>query len=262
MLSLLLAAALAADPKPVAESITVTVVGTLKTGIVAIGAETTGATITANGITWEVDTGDSEELRQAAAKLSDKQVRLSGTLERRKGVEVKERWIVHVKSLQAVEAFKKGAAAPQAIPQPGFEVTPDKKDSRLGFMGDDRELIIDVASDSGIGGAKIKRLADKWPADVHVRLHLKGLEQFDAGNNDVKFKWGVSNSDGVSRMSLWKGTDESPVKADAREHTLVTHVRGNPNDSDDKGYFDVPLPAVLFAENPPEIRLGWIDFFR
>jgi uncharacterized membrane protein len=32
------------------ESITVTVVGTLRTGIVAIGGETTGTTITAKGI--------------------------------------------------------------------------------------------------------------------------------------------------------------------------------------------------------------------
>ena len=39
---------MAADP--VQESITVTVVGTLRTRLVAIGGETTGTTITAKGI--------------------------------------------------------------------------------------------------------------------------------------------------------------------------------------------------------------------
>ena len=44
---------LAADKEPAAEdSITVTVVGTLRTGIFAIGGETTGTTITAKGITY------------------------------------------------------------------------------------------------------------------------------------------------------------------------------------------------------------------
>ena len=58
LLTILSAVTFAADKKPAAEdSITVTVVGTLRTGIVAIGGETTGTTITANGVTWELDFG-------------------------------------------------------------------------------------------------------------------------------------------------------------------------------------------------------------
>lgn len=90
--------ALAADP-PADESISVTVVGTLRTGIVAIGGETTGSTITARGVTWELDFGKNAELRKAAEKLDGKKVTVSGTLERRAGVEVKERWIVTVGEL-------------------------------------------------------------------------------------------------------------------------------------------------------------------
>ena len=89
---------MAADPAQ--ESITVTVVGTLRTGIVAIGGETTGTTITAKGIKWELDFGKNAELRAAAEKLDGKQVTVTGTLEHRVGVEVKERWIVTVTSLK------------------------------------------------------------------------------------------------------------------------------------------------------------------
>jgi hypothetical protein len=82
------------------ESITVTVVGTLKAGVVAIGAETTGTTITAKGITWELDFAKNAELADAAKKFDGKQVTVTGTLERKRGVEVKERWIVTVASLK------------------------------------------------------------------------------------------------------------------------------------------------------------------
>jgi len=83
------------------ESITVTVVGTLHTGIVAIGGETTGTTITARKITWELDFGKNADLRAAAEKLDGKKVVVAGSLERRAGVEVPQRWIVSVTSLKA-----------------------------------------------------------------------------------------------------------------------------------------------------------------
>lgn len=89
---------MAADP--VEESITVTVVGTLRSGIVAIGGETTGTTITAQGIKWELGFGKNAELRTATEKLDGRQVTVTGTLERRAGVEIKERWVVTVASLK------------------------------------------------------------------------------------------------------------------------------------------------------------------
>jgi hypothetical protein len=87
---------------PVEESITVTVVGTLRTGIVAFGGETTGTTITARGIKWELEFGLNAELRAAVEKLDRKLVTVNGTLERRAGVEIKERWIVTVASLKGM----------------------------------------------------------------------------------------------------------------------------------------------------------------
>jgi hypothetical protein len=86
------------------DSIQVTVVGTLRTGMMAIGGETTGVTITSKGITWELDLGRRGPLRKTADKLNGQKVKLRGSLERRRGVEIKQRWIVTVASLQAVAA--------------------------------------------------------------------------------------------------------------------------------------------------------------
>ena len=90
------------DPPATEDSITVKIIGTLRTRIVAIGGETTGTTITAKNITWELDFGQKAQFRKAAETLDGKKVVVEGSLEKRRGVEIKERWIVHVSDLKAV----------------------------------------------------------------------------------------------------------------------------------------------------------------
>ena len=94
------------EKNAVKDSIRVEVTGKLTHGIVAIGGETTGSTITANGITWELFYGPNLELNQAADRLNGKQVRVTGSLERRQGVEVRVRWIVTVERLEETGAGK------------------------------------------------------------------------------------------------------------------------------------------------------------
>jgi hypothetical protein len=94
LLCLLALPALAADKE-------VQVRGTLKTGIVAIGGETTGTIIKTKMGTFELDLGTGKELTALAKKLDGKEVVVSGPLQVRKGVEVKERRIITVKTLKA-----------------------------------------------------------------------------------------------------------------------------------------------------------------
>ncbi|HUG92118.1 MAG TPA: Dabb family protein [Planctomycetaceae bacterium] len=84
------------------DAISVTVHGRLNSQVVAIGGETTGATISARGATWELDFGDNEQMRRRARRLHGRTVRVAGQLEVRKGVEIPQRTIVKVQSLQPV----------------------------------------------------------------------------------------------------------------------------------------------------------------
>jgi hypothetical protein len=77
--------------------------GLLKTGVMAIGGETTGTTITAGTMTFELDFGKNKEFRELAEKLNGKTAIAHGTLNIRKGVEVKLRSIVTVTDLKAGE---------------------------------------------------------------------------------------------------------------------------------------------------------------
>ena len=81
-----------------------TVTGTLRTGIMAIGGETTGTTITARGATWDLDLAGDPALRRQAEALSGKRALVRGTLELRRGVERRERYVVTVKSIEPAPA--------------------------------------------------------------------------------------------------------------------------------------------------------------
>ena len=96
-------------PPPGGDYIKVEIRGTLRTGIMAIGGETTGTVVTARGATWDLDLARLPEGRQRAESLHGRPVLVKGTLEIRPGVEKRERAIVTVTSLEA---------APAAAPAP------------------------------------------------------------------------------------------------------------------------------------------------
>ena len=81
--------------------------GTLKTGLMAIGGETTGTIISADGITWELDCTGNKEIMGALERLHGKTVYVQGKLEMKKGTEIRKRWIVHVEGLSTRNFFEK-----------------------------------------------------------------------------------------------------------------------------------------------------------
>jgi hypothetical protein len=97
------AVAAAAD-KDDDQYIKVDIKGTLETGIVAIGGETTGVVIHVKNLTWELDLGDNAEWKKLAEQLNKKTALVTGTYSEMKGVEIPVRRIVKVSSLKAPDA--------------------------------------------------------------------------------------------------------------------------------------------------------------
>lgn len=235
-------------------SINVDVVGTLHTGIFAIGGETTGATITAKGITWELNLGKKLALREAAEKLDGKSVRVRGSLERRPGVEIKERWIVTVSGLEVADG---------EVAKPDLHATLKRAGGRIGVVAAGEKTVIDITCKSGINSATVRRNSKLWPKSILVRLHLKGLEMFHAGGKAAAVEWSVSSSGKhASRVSLRQGNQETPIKMDSPYFTELRIVGGDGKIPLKDGYFEIPLPAKLFDGNPEELTLKWIDFYR
>ncbi len=78
--------------------------GTLRTGLRQIGGETTGVIIVTSEGTYELDLKQKPEWSNQLPQLDGKQVTVEGKLFIRKGIEVKKRWIIHVRSLQPCRA--------------------------------------------------------------------------------------------------------------------------------------------------------------
>jgi hypothetical protein len=81
------------------DTIDVTVRGTLRSRVFAIGAETTGVNVTANGVVWELEL-DPGQLG-TAGNLDGRKVLVTGRLTHRKGVEIGDRFVVKARSLKA-----------------------------------------------------------------------------------------------------------------------------------------------------------------
>jgi hypothetical protein len=80
------------------EWIDVTMLGTLKSRVMAIGAETTGVTISANGVVWELELHGKQ--LETAANLDGRKALVTGRLMRRHGVETGNRFVVNVRSIK------------------------------------------------------------------------------------------------------------------------------------------------------------------
>ena len=106
VLGLILIGNVSADQKterPKGEYVFVEMQGKIQTGIAAIGGETTGVIISSKGVTWELELGKNQDLRKLATKLNGKMVKVTGYLTVRRGVEIRQRSIVTVKTLQATK---------------------------------------------------------------------------------------------------------------------------------------------------------------
>jgi hypothetical protein len=100
-LAIACAAPTAAADKDDDAYIKVDIKGTLETGIIAIGGETTGVVIHVKNVTWELDFGDNADLKKLADQLNKKTALVTGTYTEMKGVEIPVRRIVKVSSLKA-----------------------------------------------------------------------------------------------------------------------------------------------------------------
>lgn len=104
---------------PVADYIKVEIRGKLSTGVLAIGGETTGITISSRGINWELDFSGNPTVRKNVGALNGKTVVVSGELSVSQGVERKTRWIVKVSSIGVADSKSQASksVAPENVPK-------------------------------------------------------------------------------------------------------------------------------------------------
>lgn len=126
-------------------------------------------------------------------------------------------------------------------------------DSRTGESG----LTLVIHDSFGIGSARIIRKSDHWPESIQLLYRLKGLEHAELMAGDTKLEWSVPSSHPKTILqSVRVGTEPArPLKS-----SDPLWVKIEPQAKE--GGFQVTLPTVLLKQNPSEITLHWIDFYR
>jgi hypothetical protein len=107
-----------------------------------------------------------------------------------------------------------------------------------------RKAVIDVSSQFGIGSGSIHLLRGNWPTEIHVRLHLGGLEGFSVSNGTTS----MTKSDMQVRM-LDKEGKPLPGK-----YLLKELAKG--------AYYEVQLPAGFLEKGVTTLEMSWVDFYR
>jgi hypothetical protein len=109
--------------------------GRVRHGVVAIGGETTGTTITFNGIVWELELPD-ESSQKFVKNHHRESIKVTGKLRRVAGTEAKDRWIIDAKTLSEFDE-KKDKEGARLVMQGTLR-------SRAAGKSDSAELTIDA----------------------------------------------------------------------------------------------------------------------
>lgn len=166
-------------------------------------------------------------------------------------------------SITVTELPAGGDEGVAARPRPNFQARFGRIGTRICIFTEGDTTVFDIACENGIDKAIIKRASDAWPKTILVRLHLGGLESFQAGGKDVAVEWSVSSTrQHAPRTSLVSGKRVTAITKDSPYYRELRIVGGEGKIPLKDGYFEVPLPEKLFECNPREITLKWIDFYR
>lgn len=141
--------------------------------------------------------------------------------------------------------------------------TPGKPDTRMVVSKDNHPSVIDVHCPLGIDRAALNRAGAHWPTAIVLRLHIKGLESFEATSGQATLLVAVpSTGEPLPRLSLKQDGKETAIDKQSPYWADVKVVGPKVAIPLENGHFEIPLPAKLFEGNPETIQLRWVDFYR
>jgi hypothetical protein len=143
------------------------------------------------------------------------------------------------------------------------EATAARPDTKIKITDQQHATTIDVTCPFGIDRATLKRMGNRWPPGMIVRMHLKGLESFEAASGPTALRVSVpSTGEPGARLSLRQDGKEIEIDRTSPYWTNVQIEDGQGKIPLSDGHFEIPLPARLFDANPKAIELRWVDFYR
>jgi hypothetical protein len=137
-------------------------------------------------------------------------------------------------------------AVPIEAAAPSIEASAAKPTDGIRIRAHGHVVTVEVRSPSGVGSGKLSRAASAWPGAVNVRLKaFREIEHFRATAGATTLICALERREGVvsERVCRLNGEAADPPTIAGKD-------------------FQIVLPAALFASNPDEIVLEWVDYWR
>jgi len=165
-----------------------------------------------------------------------------------------------------------GCAATPAGPSPGLSVEltgASAEGDQITTSIEGAQVVVDVYSERGIGGAEISAPGGEWPQRLLLRLHLGGLESFEVSNGEFTIHTQLQSHPPYTQMCevfVGDGGQGTPVDQNSAYYIPLQIVSGQVSGEAtipiEEGYIELALPAVLFEPEPETLSIEWIDFYR
>ena len=143
-----------------------------------------------------------------------------------------------------------GAAAGK--PDHPIEVTSRKPEDSIAVSATNGTTVVSVISQSGIGGATLRRGGPRWSAPILIRLKLNNLESFDMSNGTIRFNTFARSARVVP---YWRIRSDAP-RPRAPDGKIDVPIRRT-----DDG-FEIEVPAVMLKGDPKVLEIRWVNEFR
>jgi hypothetical protein len=157
-------------------------------------------------------------------------------------------------------------AARETPTPPRFAITADGNGNAVTVSADGETAIFDVRSPRGIGAAAIELVAGTPPPNIRLRLHLKGLEEFQLSHEQTRIVASLSSgaSQHISQRLSSPAENERPITA-ASPYWLsiqIVSAQAVPRIPLTDGHFEITLPKNFLRDGQRAFSIRWIDFYR
>lgn len=148
--------------------------------------------------------------------------------------------------------------------KPEFRVSVKNADDKISILDENSQTIIEIHSDFGIGSASFELVSGTMPDSILVRLHLKGLEDFQLISATDTLAASISSGEvfNVINQRIISSNSENPLMSTDPLWMNIEIVSENKHIPLEEGYFEIEVPPQFIRNAGASFEVKWIDFYR
>ncbi len=148
--------------------------------------------------------------------------------------------------------------------RPEFRVTVKNPDDTISILDENSQTIIDIHSDFGIGSASFELVSGTMPDSILLRLHLKGLEDFQLISAQTTLAASIASGDvfKITNQRIISSNTEHPILSIDPLWMNIEIVSENKHIPLEEGYFEITIPQGFIRNAGASFEVKWIDFYR